>query len=221
MGEDFEVTYAELDKRSSQLARKLIELEIGPGAFVAVSAGRSVDSVVAGWAVLKAGAAIGHEGATVGIATNGADRAQELEWIVLDDSATKSELAGLSGRPVTQANRVRALTGADPVAAGMTYDELAGVVSRVDADYESRTFAVGARAAVIELVVAGTSGATVALAEAEDDLVDALANEWVTHLFAEPDIIASVDPEDVPDVETVVAIGGAAEFGDRTVVEVL
>src|SRR5690606_23923772 len=55
---DNAIAYHVLDRRSSQLARVLIGRGIGPGDVVAVAVPRSVDSVVAIWAVQKAGAAV-------------------------------------------------------------------------------------------------------------------------------------------------------------------
>jgi amino acid adenylation domain-containing protein len=55
--EDTILTYAELDRRSNQLARHLISLGAGPEQVVALSLPRSVEVVVAVWATLKAGAA--------------------------------------------------------------------------------------------------------------------------------------------------------------------
>lgn len=48
--------YAELDERSTRLARLLIQRGIGPEDLVAIGIPRSVDSVVALWAVAKTGA---------------------------------------------------------------------------------------------------------------------------------------------------------------------
>ncbi|MFE1596746.1 AMP-binding protein [Nocardia sp. NPDC058705] len=50
------LSYAELDRRSSRLARGLIDLGVGPGSVVAVGIPRSIEAVVAVWAVAKAGA---------------------------------------------------------------------------------------------------------------------------------------------------------------------
>jgi aryl carrier-like protein len=52
-----EIAYQVVDSRSSQLARVLIDRGVGPGDIVAVALPRSVDAVVALWAVQKAGAA--------------------------------------------------------------------------------------------------------------------------------------------------------------------
>ncbi|WP_425296165.1 AMP-binding protein, partial [Nocardia asiatica] len=50
------LTYAELDAASTRLARLLIDRGVGPEDLVAVGVPRSVESVVAVWAVAKTGA---------------------------------------------------------------------------------------------------------------------------------------------------------------------
>ena len=52
------MSYGELDERSNRLARVLIGRGAGPEGFVAVALSRSVQSVVAVWAVTKTGAAV-------------------------------------------------------------------------------------------------------------------------------------------------------------------
>ncbi|WP_139334702.1 amino acid adenylation domain-containing protein, partial [Mycobacterium colombiense] len=52
---DRAVSYGELDQWSTRLARVLIEAGVGPERAVGVAMGRSVELVVAWWAVLKAG----------------------------------------------------------------------------------------------------------------------------------------------------------------------
>src|SRR4030095_14227155 len=51
------LTYAELDQRSGQLARRLRRLGVGPGALVGVCTERSLEMVVGMLGVLKAGGA--------------------------------------------------------------------------------------------------------------------------------------------------------------------
>ncbi len=51
------MTYAELDRRSNQLARAMIRRGAGPETSVAIGIERSVESVLAVWAVAKTGAA--------------------------------------------------------------------------------------------------------------------------------------------------------------------
>ncbi|WP_280406576.1 amino acid adenylation domain-containing protein, partial [Nocardia carnea] len=58
-----EITYQELDARSSRLARVLIARGYGPGTGVVVGLERGVDAAVSTWAVLKTGAALVPAGA--------------------------------------------------------------------------------------------------------------------------------------------------------------
>ncbi|MEV6390187.1 amino acid adenylation domain-containing protein [Nocardia xishanensis] len=51
------VTYGEFDRRANRLARSLIRHGVGPDTVVGVAMGRSVDAIVAVYAVLKAGGA--------------------------------------------------------------------------------------------------------------------------------------------------------------------
>ncbi|MFE3319239.1 AMP-binding protein [Nocardia sp. NPDC059195] len=52
------ITYGDLDRRTNQLARYLIALGIGPESVVLVDVPRSIEFVVAAYAVLKAGGAV-------------------------------------------------------------------------------------------------------------------------------------------------------------------
>ncbi|PPJ04991.1 non-ribosomal peptide synthetase [Nocardia cyriacigeorgica] len=117
--------YAELDAASAQLARALIERGAGPDVLVAVALRRSVESVLALWAVAKTGAAlvpidptypadrIAHmvrdSGASLGITMNA-----ELDdlppmtgggWIRMDDRGFTMDVAARSDRPITAADR--------------------------------------------------------------------------------------------------------------------
>lgn len=55
--EDRELTYADVNRRSNQLARRLIELGVGPDRLVGLSIARSPEMVIGMLAVLKAGGA--------------------------------------------------------------------------------------------------------------------------------------------------------------------
>ncbi|MEV6098142.1 non-ribosomal peptide synthase/polyketide synthase [Nocardia sp. NPDC051981] len=121
-----QISYRELDERSSRLARLLIEYGVGAENFVALSVPRSVDSVVALFAVAKTGAAflpvdptypadrigfmLSDSGAPVGITV--AEYADRLPrdtcaWLVLDDPATAARLAALPSARLTPAELVR------------------------------------------------------------------------------------------------------------------
>ncbi|WP_030513341.1 non-ribosomal peptide synthetase [Nocardia sp. NRRL WC-3656] len=226
------VSYQELDARSSRLARALIGRGCGPGSGVAVRLERGIESAVAAWAVLKAGAALvpvvdGGElpseleiktGVTVAAARPKAGP-NGIDWLVLDDAAVAAEIAGESARPVTYANRTRALRGADPAFVGAegthSYDALAAAVDRLRArtelDFESRTFRQGRAdgvAALLEVVGAGTTGASMVLPVEVG--TDGLADEWVTHLFTDRAGLDRLDPEPLEDLRAVVLEDGPA-----------
>ncbi|EME22130.1 non-ribosomal peptide synthetase [Rhodococcus triatomae BKS 15-14] len=127
-----DVSYRELDERSSRLARVLIGLGAGPESFVAVGIVRSEASVLCMWAIAKTGAAfvpvdpsypadrIAHmltdSGATVGLTTSGhRDRLPDsVPWLLLDDPAFADRCERESAAPVTDADRAApiALTNA-------------------------------------------------------------------------------------------------------------
>ncbi|MFD6397979.1 amino acid adenylation domain-containing protein [Nocardia sp. NPDC060249] len=177
---DDALTYEQLDTRSARLARLLIGRGFGPGDGVAVDLPRGVDWAVAVWAILKAGAAVvpvigtephGEPAAKLSI-TVGEPRG--VDWISLDDPAIKTELSTQSARPVTYADRTRALRGGDPAFVGAdgtrSYDELATAGARVRADtdltFEARTFGYGAVdsfTALVEPVAVGVAGASMVL----------------------------------------------------------
>ncbi|WP_081276485.1 non-ribosomal peptide synthetase [Rhodococcus opacus] len=103
-----EVTYHELDQRSNQLARLLIESGAGPETFVVLSLPRSAESLVAFWAVAKTGAAfvpvdpklppervahmLSDSGALVGLTLHElrATLPDGIHWLVLDDDELRA-----------------------------------------------------------------------------------------------------------------------------------
>ncbi len=220
---DDALTYEQLDARSARLARLLIARGFGPGDGVAVDLARGVDWAVAVWAILKAGAAVvpvtGAQPHTEPIAklsiTVGESRG--VDWISLDDPAIKTELSTYSARPVTYADRTRALRGGDPVFVGAdgtrSYDELAAAGARVRADtdltFEARTFgrgAVDSFTALVEPVAAGVAGASMVLVpDAVDGLSAALAEEWVTHVFGDRAGIEALHTAELGDLQALIA----------------
>ncbi|TQC38943.1 amino acid adenylation domain-containing protein, partial [Rhodococcus sp. WS4] len=123
------ISYRELDEQSSRLARLLIERGIGPEDVVAVAVPRSVESVVAVWAVAKAGAAfmpvdprypvdrvlhmVTDSTAVVGITTTTerGDLPDAVFWIAIDDLPL---VEGVSGDTVADSDRVRGLLPQHP-----------------------------------------------------------------------------------------------------------
>ncbi|WP_405488934.1 amino acid adenylation domain-containing protein [Nocardia sp. NBC_00511] len=237
------LSYSELDARSSRLARVLIGRGCGPGAGVAVRLDRGVEQIVATWAVLKAGAALVPLTAVealpptgldvkVGLTAGVAAPIAGLDWLSLDDPAVIAEIAAESARPVTYAHRTRALRGEDtafaaPGSAPLSYDRLAVLVEGVRADseltFEARTFQLGAvdhPLALIESVAAGTVGASMVLPNPGTGLTDALADEWVTHLFAAHDRLGEIDPGALEDLSAVVVDAAALPATWSGVIEV-
>ncbi|WP_157557004.1 non-ribosomal peptide synthetase, partial [Nocardia acidivorans] len=117
---DERLSYRELDERSSRLARLLIERGLGAEDFIAVAVPRSIDSVVALWAVAKTGAAflpvdptyppdriaymLSDSGATVGLtlAAFAENLPAQTDWLVLDSGGMRSALSEVSGAAVTE-----------------------------------------------------------------------------------------------------------------------
>ncbi len=126
------VSYSELDARSSRLARFLIRRGAGPETVVAIGVRRSVESVVALWAVAKTGAAflpvdpdypeqrIRHmledSGATAGITSASARSLLPgaVDWVVLDDDVTEQSIQRESAEPIVAADRVSLLLPEHP-----------------------------------------------------------------------------------------------------------
>ncbi|MEV6432219.1 amino acid adenylation domain-containing protein [Nocardia sp. NPDC051463] len=116
-------TYGELDAESNRLARLLIGRGVGPETSVAVGLPRSVEAVLAVWAVAKSGAAfvpvdplypagrlehmLTDSGVAVGITlSEWRDRLPgPVRWLALDTSEVEAEAAGLSAVAVTDAER--------------------------------------------------------------------------------------------------------------------
>nr|WP_267909154.1 non-ribosomal peptide synthetase [Antrihabitans sp. YC2-6] len=129
---EVELTYRELDERSNRLARVLIEAGIGPESFVALAMSRSIESVVAEWAVAKAGAAflpvdptypadrIEHmltdSGAALGITLGKHESTLPaiVPWLALDDADAEASVAAASPAAVTDADRTRSLAISHP-----------------------------------------------------------------------------------------------------------
>ncbi|MEV3965173.1 amino acid adenylation domain-containing protein [Nocardia sp. NPDC050193] len=127
-----EITYQELDEGSSRLARELIERGIGPGDAVAIGLARSPESVLAVWAIAKAGAAhvpidpslpgdridrmAAGSGAVLGLTTSRYRSAlgRSLYWMELDDPVQADRITRRARHPISYADRVRMLDARHP-----------------------------------------------------------------------------------------------------------
>ncbi|MCA1681610.1 MAG: amino acid adenylation domain-containing protein, partial [Actinobacteria bacterium] len=124
---DSMLSFAELNARANRLARHLIGRGVGPERVVALALGRSVEMVVALWAVLKAGGVylpvdpelpaerIGfvlEDAAPVLVLTTSAGGNASaavpsgMAVLVLDDPKTQATLAGYSDADVTDGDRL-------------------------------------------------------------------------------------------------------------------
>ena len=107
---DTDLTYAELDSWSNRLARVLIATGARPGTSVTVAVSRSVEFLVAAWAVAKSGATMTDAGAqadAVLAVTTKSDRAQvagAVAVLLLDDLSTMRRYMTVSDAAVTEAD---------------------------------------------------------------------------------------------------------------------
>ncbi|MFI9638303.1 AMP-binding protein [Nocardia sp. NPDC051929] len=211
-----EIAYRVLDRRSSQLARVLIDRGVGPGDIVAVMLPRSVDQVVAAWSVQKAGAAclfagdLNHDalaaaGATFGIASEPVADSQ-IRWLALGNAQIERSLVAASERPVFYADRVRKLKVEHPAfviptkggTAFLSQREALALAEylRVEyaVDHESTTYTSysSGRAAVFEFLASTTAGAVSVLPSSK--LGTDLVMGQVTHWFIAPS--GATDPPD-------------------------
>ncbi|MEN0139092.1 MAG: amino acid adenylation domain-containing protein, partial [Rhodococcus sp. (in: high G+C Gram-positive bacteria)] len=122
-----ELSYRELDRWSTQVARILIEKGVGPESFVALALPRSFRSVASVWAVAKTGAAfvpvdpnypadrvdymLADSGVVLGL-TEQSVRGRlhdSIPWCVLDDPDFRAECAARPDDPPTDSDRTRPL----------------------------------------------------------------------------------------------------------------
>ncbi|MET9488541.1 amino acid adenylation domain-containing protein [Nocardia sp. NPDC006630] len=189
--------YAALDERSSRLARLLIDRGIGPEDRVAVGIERSLESVIAVWAIAKTGAAfvpvdpnypadrIAHmvldSGAVLGLTVEVArsELPDEVEWLALDAGDFGARLLAYPSDLVTNADRVRPLRAGHP----------AYVI-----------YTSGSTGTPKGVVV--THAGLAAFCEAQRGRYDITADSRTVH-FASPSFDASV-------LELLLAVGGAA-----------
>ncbi|SNT48365.1 amino acid adenylation domain-containing protein [Rhodococcoides kyotonense] len=129
---DRAVSYSELDRLSSQIARVLIERGVGPEDIVAIAITRSIESVVALWSIAKTGAAflpvdptypadrvqhmLTDSGSRVGLTTSAFrdDLPGSSEWTVLDDASFQASLDAVPDDRIAVSDRVSPLRADNP-----------------------------------------------------------------------------------------------------------
>ncbi|MDV8075436.1 amino acid adenylation domain-containing protein [Rhodococcus sp. IEGM 1370] len=129
---DSSLSYEQLDRRSSRIARVLVSEGVGPEDIVAIALTRSVESVTAVWSVAKSGAAfvpvdptypadrvqhmLTDSGARIGITTRAfvGQLPTSVRWIVLDDTAFEAQLLLVSDEKIAVSDRKSTLRADNP-----------------------------------------------------------------------------------------------------------
>ncbi|WP_280312644.1 amino acid adenylation domain-containing protein, partial [Nocardia abscessus] len=253
VADDRTFSYAELDAASAQLARALIDHGAAPDVLVAIAIRRSVESVLALWAVAKTGAAfvpidptypaerIAHMVADSGV-TLGVTLTAELDnlpalaggaWMVLDDRDFTVDVAVRSDQPL-RPDELRAAPRPDnaayviytsgstglPKGVVVTHAGLANFsaeqVERYRLDRSTRALAFASPsfdASMLEMLLAlGAAGGLVLappLTFGGEELAELIRAEGVTHAFLTPSVLASLDPDALAGMRTIVAGGEA------------
>ncbi|WP_161893845.1 non-ribosomal peptide synthetase [Gordonia spumicola] len=131
--ESSRLTYAELDRASNRLARRLLALGAGPEMLVALAVGRSTTLLVAIWATAKTGAGyvpidpdypadrvtamIEDSGARIGLTVSGGRDlpTSGVDWTVVDADALIADLSGTDTEPI-RADELNGVARTDNVA---------------------------------------------------------------------------------------------------------
>ncbi|ADG80558.1 Amino acid adenylation domain protein OS=Tsukamurella paurometabola (strain ATCC 8368 / DSM/ CCUG 35730 / CIP 100753 / JCM 10117 / KCTC 9821 / NBRC 16120/ NCIMB 702349 / NCTC 13040) OX=521096 GN=Tpau_3987 PE=4 SV=1 [Tsukamurella paurometabola] len=227
---DRSITYAELDQYSDRLARHLISIGARPEERVALRIPRSLESVIAVWAVTKTGAAfvpidpklpaeraehISEAAAPVATLTP-ADLARVWgpgahadtggsDWpdIALDTPAYVIFTSGSTGRP----------KGVSVTHSGLSSlaAELVRSHGLPDGARVMHFVSPGFDASVLELLMAVDSRSTLVVVPPDvyggDELTEVLAREKVNGGFITPAAVATLDPADLPEL-TSLGVGG-------------
>ncbi|WP_441347286.1 amino acid adenylation domain-containing protein [Rhodococcus sp. CH91] len=183
------LTYRELDEQSDALAEELRAQGACDGRIVRIDAPRGVDYIRTLWAVTKTGAAFTHS--------------RQAGETCLPGTAYVVSTSGSTGTPKRVAVTHRGLA---PLAAEVATRYRVGPGDRVLHGYSPEF-----DAALLELLLAHTTGATLVVAPPEiyagQDLHRYLADERITHYLSTPTVLGTLDPEGLPDLK-VVASGG-------------
>ncbi|WP_235581633.1 non-ribosomal peptide synthetase [Rhodococcus sp. Leaf278] len=231
------VTYGELATRVSALASTLAARGIGTEDRVAVRIGRSVEGVVAFWAVARVGAVyvpvdpnhpreraqfvVRDSGAVLGLCTGGGELG-DVEWLDVDDILAEGDPTTVATTALHHAAYVIYTSGSTGTPKGVvvTHDGIAALVQQIrssyDLDDESRVCHLaspGFDTAIVEVLTAATAGAAVVIAPAGRyggaELSDLIVQQAITHLLITPSALATLDPSALANVGTII-IGGEA-----------
>ncbi|NIL78735.1 non-ribosomal peptide synthetase [Rhodococcus sp. B10] len=227
---DDEITYRELDERSNRLARGLISDGARPETTVAVQISRSIESIVAMWAVAKTGAAF--------VPVDPTYPQERIDYLVSDSGALLSidDVTGhddFSTEPITDADRIAPIRPGNaayiiytsgstgkPKGVVVTHGGLADLVddgvTRLGLTENSRQthfYSPSFDASLSELLVTFAAAATVVVVPpgtyGGSELADLLTAQRVTHTDVTPAVLGTLDPTELPDL-THVVVGGDA-----------
>ena len=246
-----EISHEVFGMRTNQLARELIARGAGPGAVVAVAMPRSELSVLACVAIAKTGAAfvsvdprhprdrrelmLATSGAALGLTTTDGDVDDHggTDWIIVDSEAGEYQVAGRSGRAVSDVELLRSIELDDPAylifTSGSTGVPKATVVPNRGlnnlVENQRQWFGLGCDsrvlhvaspsfdASVFEFAMALAGGSTLVVADihtyAGHDLERFIAAHGVTHAVMTPSALSTLDPTTVPSLRTVLSAGEA------------
>ncbi|MDO1482185.1 amino acid adenylation domain-containing protein [Rhodococcus ruber] len=257
--EERQLTYEELDELSTRWARLLIDHGVGPEDVVAIAVPRSLESVLAWWIVAKTGAAfvpvdpsypqdrieymVADSGVSLGLTlrANAEALPPTVRWLALDDPALEQAVAALPARPITDTDRVRAVSAGSaayiiytsgstgrPKGVVVTHSGLANLIAEqrqtlqiTDAARVLHVASPSFDASVFEWLMAIGSAATLVVSPATvfggADLGALLAAQRVTHAVITPAVLASIDPAGLDDLEVLLSAGDvlSAELVER------
>ncbi|KIQ19867.1 non-ribosomal peptide synthetase [Rhodococcus sp. MEB064] len=241
------LTYRQVATRVDRLANILLDHGVGPDDAVAVRVPRSVSAVVAFWAIARVGAvhvpvdpALPAErarfilddcSARTGLGEPGPLRlpTSRTTWIALDDVRPKSPVErrdDSSRRDPLSAAYIVYTSGStgSPKGVVVTHSGIGPLVQHIRSHYGlgpasriSMSAALGFDTAIVELVAAAATGASLAICPPEviggSELAEFLVDQDVSHLLATPSVLSTIDPRQIPAVGTVI-VGGEESSSD-------
>ncbi|QLY29808.1 amino acid adenylation domain-containing protein [Nocardia huaxiensis] len=246
------MTYRDLDAWSNRFARLLLGRGVGREVFVVLALTRSVESVVAVWALAKTGAAflpldpnypverIEHiltdSRAPIGVTVCavGETLPGTIDWLLLDDLSTIRRVMTVSDAPITDAERggpimlgqtayliyTSGSTG-KPKAVLVSHRGLSNIVASqqrlLDLDHTASALQVASPsfdASVHELLMAHALGGRLVVSPPDvyggSELEELLREQQVTHATITPSVLATMNPNGLPDLRNLAVAGEAA-----------
>ncbi|MET9201183.1 amino acid adenylation domain-containing protein, partial [Gordonia sp. NPDC003585] len=244
------LTYGQLDRRANQMARWLIEHGAGPEVLVALALPRSVDLLVAIWAVLKSGAAfvpvdpthpadriahmIADSGVELGICGDTDAGLPDLPrpWLPLRHHTSAGRIAITPSSPLRADERpplhvdnlayviyTSGSTGrpkGTPVTHRGVHNLGVEITRRVETPVGARVLGYASPsfdASIADIVQVTYAGATLVnrpvAALGGEDLADVMREQDITHASLTPTVLATLAPESVRGLHTVIVAGEA------------